>query len=92
MEGPKEELDLTANTQPAIFILSYSIFNVVKNEFNIDSKNYSPFKVMIEPDADAPFALWEYDIYINGEKVGSSLLDLGEYNYQFNKKNRFKKI
>ena len=36
LEGPKEELDLTANTQPAIFILSYSIFNVVKNEFNID--------------------------------------------------------
>ena len=36
LEGPKEELDLTANTQPAIFMLSYSIFNVVKNEFNID--------------------------------------------------------
>ena len=36
LEGPKEELDLTANTQPAIFILSYSIFNVIKNEFNID--------------------------------------------------------
>ena len=36
LEGPKEELDLTANTQPAIFILSYSIFNVVKNEFNMD--------------------------------------------------------
>ena len=36
LEGPKEELDLTANTQPAIFILSYSIFNVVKNEFDID--------------------------------------------------------
>ena len=36
LEGPKEELDLTANTQPAIFILSYSIFNVVKNEFNIE--------------------------------------------------------
>ena len=35
LEGPKEELDLTANTQPAIFILSYSIFHVVKNEFNI---------------------------------------------------------
>jgi len=36
LEGPKEELDLTANTQPAIFLISYSIFNVVKNEFNID--------------------------------------------------------
>ena len=36
LEGPKEELDLTINTQPAIFLISYSIFNVVKNEFNID--------------------------------------------------------
>ena len=36
MEGPKEELDLTINTQPAIFLISYSIFQVVKKEFNID--------------------------------------------------------
>ena len=36
LEGPKEELDLTANTQPAIFLISYSIFNVVKKEFNLD--------------------------------------------------------
>ena len=36
LEGPKEELDLTANTQPAIFLISYSIFQVIKKEFNID--------------------------------------------------------
>ena len=36
LDGPKEELDLTINTQPAIFLISYSIFNVVKKEFNID--------------------------------------------------------
>ena len=36
LEGPKEELDLTANTQPSIFLISYSIFNVAKNEFNLD--------------------------------------------------------
>ena len=36
LEGPKEKLDLTANTQPAIYLISYSIFNVVKNEFNLD--------------------------------------------------------
>jgi [acyl-carrier-protein] S-malonyltransferase len=28
LEGPKEELDLTENTQPAIFLISYSIFQV----------------------------------------------------------------
>ena len=35
-EGPKEKLDLTTNTQPAIFLISYSIFQVIKKEFNID--------------------------------------------------------
>jgi len=34
--GPKEELDLTVNTQPAIFLISYSIYNVINKEFNID--------------------------------------------------------
>tara|TARA_B100000401_G_C52775412_1_gene705421 strand:+ start:49 stop:975 length:927 start_codon:yes stop_codon:yes gene_type:complete len=36
LEGPKEELDLTENTQPAIFLISYSIFQVIKHKFNID--------------------------------------------------------
>ena len=36
LEGPKEELDLTINTQPAIYLISYSIFNIIKKEFNID--------------------------------------------------------
>ena len=36
LEGPKEELNLTVNTQPAIFLISYSIFTVIKKEFNID--------------------------------------------------------
>ena len=35
-EGPKEDLDLTANTQPAIFLISYSIYNIIKSEFNIN--------------------------------------------------------
>ena len=36
LEGPKSELDLTLNTQPAIFLISYSIFNVITKEFNIN--------------------------------------------------------
>ncbi len=36
LEGPKEELDLTVNTQPAIFLVSYSIFQVVKEVFSIN--------------------------------------------------------
>ena len=36
LNGPKENLDLTENTQPAIFLISYSIFKLMKNDFNID--------------------------------------------------------
>ena len=36
LEGPDEDLNLTANTQPAIFLISYAIFMVVKNDFDID--------------------------------------------------------
>ena len=36
LEGPKELLDQTENTQPAIFLVSYSIFKFIKNERNFD--------------------------------------------------------
>ena len=34
LEGPEDKLQLTKNTQPAILTVSYSIFNVLKEEFN----------------------------------------------------------
>ena len=43
LEGPKDKLDLTINTQPAIFLISYSIFKVVTEEFNIDLKKAKYF-------------------------------------------------
>ena len=36
LDGPKENLDATVNTQPAIFLISYSIFKVIREEFNIN--------------------------------------------------------
>ena len=36
LEGPKEELDQTINTQPAIFLTGFSIFQVIKKDFGID--------------------------------------------------------
>ena len=38
LKGPKDKLDLTENTQPAIFIVSYSIYKIITQEFNIDLK------------------------------------------------------
>ena len=36
LEGPKDELNLTINTQPAIFLISFSIFEVLTKELNIN--------------------------------------------------------
>ncbi len=42
LEGPEDELQLTKNTQPAILTVSYSIFKVLKEEFefNLNSLKY----------------------------------------------------
>ena len=43
LNGPKEDLDLTENTQPAIFLISYSIFKLINEEFNINLNKASFF-------------------------------------------------
>ena len=43
LEGPKEDLDLTENTQPAIFLASYSIFEMIKKEKDIKPENAKYF-------------------------------------------------
>ena len=41
LEGPENELQLTKNTQPAILTVSYSIFKVIKEEFNFDFSSFN---------------------------------------------------
>ena len=36
LDGPETQLNLTENTQPAIFLISYSIFSLIKSEFKIN--------------------------------------------------------
>ncbi len=43
LEGPKEKLDLTENTQPAIFLVSYSIYETIKRETKINLKGAKYF-------------------------------------------------
>ena len=38
LDGPESDLKLTENTQPAILTISYSIFKLITEEFNIDLK------------------------------------------------------
>ncbi len=43
LEGPKEKLDQTENTQPAIFLASISIFEMARRESDIDLTNAKYF-------------------------------------------------
>ena len=39
LEGPKEKLQLTENTQPAIMTVGVSIFNVLNHEYGLNLNN-----------------------------------------------------
>ena len=60
LEGPGEELTLTQNTQPAILIVSYSIFSVLKKEFNFDFNHTKFF---------AGHSLGEYSALVSAESL-----------------------
>jgi len=42
-EGPENKLNPTENTQPAIFLASYCIFEIIKKEFGYDFKKFKYF-------------------------------------------------
>ena len=42
-EGPENKLNLTENTQPAIFLASYCIFEIIKKEFGYNFKKFKYF-------------------------------------------------
>jgi len=55
-----QKLQLTENTQPAILTVSYSIFKVLKEEFNFDLKKISQF---------AGHSLGEYSALVCAESL-----------------------
>jgi len=63
LEGPKDQLDLTENTQPAIFLVSYSIFQLIKKEYKIDLNKASYF---------AGHSLGEYTALASAESLSFS--------------------
>ncbi|MDC0619278.1 ACP S-malonyltransferase [Pelagibacteraceae bacterium] len=63
LEGPEAELKLTENTQPAILIVSYSFFRVLKDEFGF---NFESFKFF------AGHSLGEYSALVCAEALNYS--------------------
>ena len=60
LEGPADILKLTQNTQPAILTVSYSIFSVLKNEYDFDFKDTKFF---------AGHSLGEYSALVCSESL-----------------------
>ena len=63
LEGPADQLQLTKNTQPAILVVSYSIFKVLREEFNFDLKKFKFF---------AGHSLGEYSALVCSESLNFS--------------------
>ena len=63
LDGPENELQLTKNTQPAILTVSYSIFKVLKDEFNF---NFDSFKYF------AGHSLGEYSALVCSDSINFS--------------------
>ena len=63
LNGPDDELKLTQNTQPAIMTVSYSIFSVLKKEYNITLDQFKYF---------AGHSLGEYSALVSGEALNFS--------------------
>ena len=60
LEGPTNDLQLTKNTQPAILTVSYSIFKVLKEEFDFDFKSFDFF---------SGHSLGEYSALVSSESL-----------------------
>ncbi len=60
LEGPEEKLLLTKNTQPGILTVSYSIYKVLRDEFNFDCKSFKYF---------AGHSLGEYSALVCSESL-----------------------
>ena len=60
LEGPENELQLTKNTQPAILTVSFSIYKVLKDEYNFNFPNFKYF---------AGHSLGEYSALVSAESL-----------------------
>ena len=63
LEGPDSDLKLTKNTQPAILTVSYSIFKLITEEFNIQIKDIKYF---------AGHSLGEYSALVSSNSLSFS--------------------
>ncbi len=63
LEGPEEELKLTKNTQPAILTISYSIYRLITEEFNIKLSDIKFF---------AGHSLGEYSALVSSKSLSFS--------------------
>ena len=78
-----KELNNESIVKPILNNSNFSGAALFKNKFIVNSTSSIEYFITLGPNSDAPFKLWEYDIYINGEKQASSLIDLQDRKYQF---------
>ena len=79
------ELDSTNLPDKIIGTINFKGATLFKNEFIIDNLDKNNYIIQIQPEDNMPWGLWEYDIFVNGNRVGSTLIDLKKEDYKFYK-------
>jgi sialate O-acetylesterase len=77
-------LNIVNSVDKAIQINNFSGLTLFKNNFKIKNLDEN-YYFNIKPENNMPWGLWEYDIYINGEKIASSLLGKNKEDYKYSK-------
>ena len=63
---------------------NFSGISLFKNYFQVNNANEIIY-LSIQPEKNLPWGLWEYDVYINSDKLLSSLISIKKEDYKFNK-------
>ena len=63
---------------------NFSGVTLFKNYFQVNNVDEMIY-LSIQPEKNLPWGLWEYDVYINSNKLLSSLISIKKEDYKFNK-------
>ena len=77
LNGPEKELKLTQNTQPAILTIGVSIFEVLKNHFDLNLNNHQFYQQLL--------CIYYLDYYLLGILSSIYVLHVSPHNHQLQK-------
>ena len=79
------ELDSTGRVDNLIGIKNFTGASLFLNHFLVTNSTSQEYSIKVAPEKNMPWGLWEYDVFVNSKKIGSSLLEIKKEDYNFYK-------